>query len=101
MELKMEEVEVKWIHAIQVWWSWLWRTMVIVLPLSLLVGIIAGFIMSALSIDIQENTFFIQIVGGSIGIYFSVSVMKKILNKSFNGYRIALVKVETSSEIDA
>jgi ABC-type multidrug transport system permease subunit len=101
MELKMEEVEVKWIHAIQVWWSWLWRTMVIVLPSSLLVGIITGFIMSALSIDIQENTFFIQIVGGSIGIYSSVSVMKKILNKSFNGYRIALVKVETSSEIDA
>ena len=97
----MEEVEVKWIHAVQVWWSWLWRTMIIVLPVSFLVGMVAGLIMSALSIDIQENAFFLQIIGGSIGIYFSVSVLKKILNKSFNGYRIALVKVDSSSEIDA
>ncbi len=97
----MEEVEVKWIHAIQVWWSWLWRTMVIVLPLSLLVGGVAGFIMGVLSINVQENAFFLQIVGGCIGIYFSVSVMKKILSKSFNGYRIALVKIDTSTEIDA
>jgi ABC-type multidrug transport system permease subunit len=101
MELKMEEVEVKWIHAIQVWWSWLWRTMIIVLPLSLLAGMVAGFIMSALSIDIQENAFFLQMMGGSIGVYFSVSVMKKILSKTFNGYRIALVKVDASADIDA
>ncbi len=97
----MEEVEVKWIHATQVWWSWFWRTMIIVLPVSFLVGVITGLIMSSLSIDIQENIFLLQIVGGSIGIYFSVSMMKKILNKSFNGYRIALVKVDSPAEIDA
>jgi ABC-type multidrug transport system permease subunit len=97
----MEEVEVKWIHAIQVWWSWLWRTMVLVLPISFLVGIVAGFIMVALDIDIQANTIFLQLVGGGVGIYFSIRVMKKILSKSFNGYRIALVKVDASTEIDA
>jgi len=26
VEFEMYEIEVKWIHAIQVWWSWLWRT---------------------------------------------------------------------------
>ena len=97
----MEEVEVKWIHAIQVWWSWLWRTMIFVLPISFLIGIVAGFIMISLDIDIQSNTFFLQLLGGCVGIYFSISIMKKILSKSFNGYRIALIKVEPSAEIDA
>ena len=97
----MEEVEVKWIHAIQVWWSWLWRTMVLVLPISFLIGIVAGIIMVALDIDIQANTMFLQLVGGCVGIYFSIRVMKKILSKPFNGYRIALIKVDAPTEIDA
>jgi ABC-type multidrug transport system permease subunit len=101
MRLKMEEIEVKWIHAVQVWWSWLWRTMIIVLPVSFLVGMLAGVMMAALNLDVQKNAFLIQIVGAFIGIYFSISVMRKILNKSFNGYRIALIKVDASTEIDA
>ena len=97
----MEEVEVKWIHAIQVWWSWLWRTMAYVLPLSFLVGIVVGISFNALGINIQENIFIPQLMGGVIGICFSVKIMKKILSKTFNGYRIALIKVDTSAEIDA
>jgi len=97
----MEEVEVKWIHAIQVWWSWLWRTMVWVLPISFAMGIIVGIAFNILGINIQENTIYIQIVGGAIGIYFSVKIMKNILGKTFGGYRIALIKVDTSTKIDA
>lgn len=97
----MEEIEVKWTHAAQVWWSWAWRTTILALPVSFLVGMIMGFIMSALGIDILENAIFLQLIGVGIGLYFSVSVMKKILKKSFNGYRIALVKVDASEEISA
>lgn len=101
MGLKMEEVEVKWIHAVQVWWSWLWRTMIFVLPVSFLVGMLAGVIMAALNLDLQKNAYLLQIVGAGIGIFFSIRVMRKILNKSFNGYRIALIKVDSSTETDA
>jgi len=97
----MEEVEVKWIHAIQVWWSWLWRTMVFVLPFSVLAGIVVGIVFSLLSINIQEYILIPQALGGVIGIYFSVRIMKKILSKTFNGYRIALIKVSPSDQIDA
>lgn len=97
----MEEVEVKWIHAIQVWWSWLWRTMAFVLPLSFLAGMFVGIAFVALGINIQEYLFIPQIVGGLIGLYFSIKILKKILNKTFNGYRIALIKVDSPSNIDA
>lgn len=97
----MEEIEVKWSHALHVWWSWLWRTMAWVLPISFLTGVFTGIVMSILSIDVNDNLVFPQVLGGAIGIYFSVKVMKLILNKSFNGYRIALIKIEKPSEIDA
>lgn len=97
----MEEVDVKWIHALQVWWSWLWRTMIWVLPISFMMGVLAGITFNMLGINIEENIIFIQLIGGVIGFYFSVKIMKNILSKRFNGYRIALIKVEKSAELDA
>jgi len=97
----MEEIEVKWSHAIQIWWSWCWRTMVIVSPLSFLVGVAAGIIMTILNIDIEKNTLPLQVIGLCIGFYFSIRVLKMILGKSFNGYRIALIKKDTVVEGDA
>jgi hypothetical protein len=97
----MEEIEVRWIHAIQVWWSWLWRTIVIAFPLSCLLAMLASITDNALHLDIQEYVLIPQMASLCLWIYFPVSVLKKILSKSFNGYRIALVKVDTSAEIDA
>ena len=97
MELKMEEIEVRWIHAIQVWWSWLWRTIVIAFPLSCLLVMLFDMLVEELNPDIQEYVFIPQMASLCLWIYFPVSVLKKILSKSFNGYRIALIKVDTSA----
>ncbi|WP_199609523.1 hypothetical protein [Flocculibacter collagenilyticus] len=97
----MEEIEVKWIHAMQVWWSWFWRTMVWVLPVSFIIGVIVGVMFNVLDLSMYDNIYLIQMFGGAIGIYFSIKVMKKVLNKTFKGYRIALIKVDSSTEIDA
>ena len=94
----MEEIEVRWIHAIQVMWSWLWRTVAIVFLVSLLIAAIGGFTMAVLKIDGQEEyAIYPQMIGWCLWTFISVSVLKKILSKSFNGYRIALIKVDTSA----
>lgn len=97
----MEELEVTWTYAIKLWWSLLWRSLIFILPASILAGIVIGVIFSIISVNIQEYIYIPQLFGAAIGIYLSVRAMKIILTKTFKGYRIALIKVEAPNELDA
>ncbi|MBC3766049.1 hypothetical protein [Neptunicella marina] len=90
----MQEIEVSWKIALRIWWSISWRTAVIILPTTFLVGAILGFGMALFSIPIEPNKIYLQLLGASISIVLSVWILKWVLGKSFNGYRIAIVKHE-------
>jgi type III secretory pathway component EscS len=88
----MEELTVTWTKAIRIWWSWFWRSMAYTLPVAFLFGFIVGISGQATNIDATTMAFITQLSGGLIGVFFAIFALKRVLAKSFNGYRIALVK---------
>lgn len=94
----MEEIEVRWMHAVRLWWAWLWRTMLMALPVSMAAGFVIGFMLSVSGKNVVDYEVFFQLLGMAIWTYFSITVMKKILTMSFGDFRIALIRVKTTSD---
>lgn len=90
----MEEIEVTWTYAVRVWWGWFWRATLWIIPASFVAGLILGIIFMAIGVDIEAYMWIANLVGGAIGVYFSVAMMKKILSRKFHGFRLALIKTE-------
>lgn len=88
----MEEIKVTWKYAAKVWWSWSWRAMLWIVPTSMVVGVVFGFSMAVADIPAESYQIYLQVIGAVIGLFFGIYTMKVILNKNFNGYRIALIK---------
>jgi hypothetical protein len=89
----MEEIQVTWKHAIKIWWSWLWRAVLWTLPTAMALGFIVGLMMASYGIPIEPYQLYLQAVGGCIGVFFGIYALKIVLTKkSFNGFRIVLVK---------
>ena len=61
----------------------------------------AGIVVTILNVDIEKYTLPLQAVGLCVGVYFSIRIMKWLLGQSFNGYRIALVKTDVTTDSDA
>jgi len=88
----MEEIEITWLRASRIWWSWAWRTMLWTIFTAILFGIIIGFVIAIMGIPIEPFTPYIQTFGASIGIFFGILAFKIILAKRFNGFRIVLLR---------
>ncbi|GAB3014120.1 hypothetical protein [Bowmanella dokdonensis] len=92
----MEEIKVTWKYAVRIWWSWVWRAMLWTFPTALLVGFLMGFILSIAGVSTEPYQPYLQLIGALIGIFFGIYAVKVVMTKRFNGYRIALVKTDTT-----
>lgn len=86
----MEKIEVTWGATLRVWWSYVWRTMLFSGILGCILGFIGGFVVGAMGKPELGGT-----VGGILGyigsIPVSIWVLKKILNKKYKEFSVALI----------
>ena len=91
----MEEVEVTWGNTLPVWWSFAWRATVFGAIGGGVLGFIAGIVLGVIG-RLDLATVVGAIAGYAAAIPVSMWCMKHILNKSFNGYSVRLVKNEAT-----
>jgi hypothetical protein len=86
----MEELEVTWKRASIIWWSLLWRWVLF----SALAGLIAGFVIGLAMVAfgvVEGAEVYGRIAGVVVGIPVGIWVVKTVLVKEFNRFRIVLV----------
>lgn len=109
-ETSPHEVEVTTKRLLKVWWAFLWRSVLVTIgamAVSMVVGAVVGaalgFVMHLGGYGTEE----IQIVarpvgmvlGGLIGVGFSIIPVKLLLGKSFGEFRLVLVS-NTEEQIE-
>ena len=90
----MQEVEVTFGRAAQVWWAWFWRAMGFALLFSFISGLVIGFAGHFAGLSPQQIMPISMILGASIGVVVSIWMMAKILKKNFGSFRIALIQTK-------
>jgi hypothetical protein len=103
MELFMEsgamEVEITWGRAAKVWWAFWWRTVLIALPASMILGGCAGgvigFFLGMLGVPLDVISTVGGVMGFVLGLGVSIVPMKMILGKNFGGFRLSLIQTST------
>ena len=90
----MQEVEVTFGRAAQIWWAWLWRSMLFTILFSFLSGFVIGMLGHLIGLDPKQMIPVNMLLGAVIGVIVSIWIMTKILKKNFGSFRIALVKTE-------
>jgi type III secretory pathway component EscS len=88
----MQELEVTFGRASQVWWAFTWRAMLYALLSGAIIGVVVGLICAVLGFDPQRLLPFNLLLGAVVGILASIWVISKILNKKFSSFRIALIQ---------
>lgn len=91
LKTEMKFVEVTWIRAFKVWWSFTWRSTLY----SFLVGLVIAFI-SVFAAKISEDPQIVNaaslIIVFGCTIYIAVAVMGIVLKKEWSDFRIALIE---------
>jgi hypothetical protein len=86
------ELDVTWEHATKVWWSSFWRSLLY----SIIAGSIAGFLIGVIAgiFDVPDRASDILsiVVGAVLAIPVNIWVMRIILQKSWSGFRLAVVR---------
>jgi len=91
----METVEVTWSNTLTIWWSYIWRCILISMVVGFILGAIGGVV-----VGVMGKPDLGAMVGGILGylgsIPVSIYVMKVILNKKYNKFSIALVSQQNT-----
>lgn len=87
----MNEVEVTWKRAVKVWWSLFWKVALISVGLSFLIGMLLGFLGTAAGVAPTALRLISYLIGGAVGVFVGVAVLKSVLTKTFSDFRIVLV----------
>ena len=89
------ELEITWKRAARVWWSYLWRNLIAIV-VSMLLGFIAGYILSSImdmfGASTEKVQFVVTPIGGIIGLLISIVPIKMILGKDFGEFRLVLLQ---------
>jgi ABC-type uncharacterized transport system permease subunit len=91
-DLIMVEVELTWGRVVKVWWSLLWRGLLLAFLVGAVLGFIIGFVGGVARIDKTIISRLCLMVGALSGIPVGLWVLKKVLQKKFGDFRIALLK---------
>jgi len=97
----MEEIENTWKRAAVFWWAFSWRSLLYVLPATMILGALAGAIFVAISVPIEPYAIYFNIVGGFVWLAISLWIIKSLLSKSFGGFRVALIKVNREDSLQS
>lgn len=88
----MQELEVTFSRAAQIWWAWFWRATLFALLIGAAIGFVVGFIAAILGFHPQQIAPITVSLGAIVGIVVSIWVQSKILKKKFSSFRIVLVQ---------
>ena len=100
----MNEIQPTFKHALRVWWSFLWRNLLMILASMVLGGItgaILGFVLAALGVPVHTIRLVAGPVGAVIGLVLSVFPVYWILGKDFGSFRLILVSKVPARELEA
>ncbi|WP_162934947.1 hypothetical protein [Pseudomonas cavernae] len=89
----MQEVEVTFGRAAQVWWAWLWRALLLSLLFSFIAGLIIGLAGQLAGISPRQIVPINMLLGAFIGVYVSIWILSKTLKKKFRSFRIAFIQI--------
>ncbi|KPK41934.1 MAG: hypothetical protein AMJ78_04160 [Omnitrophica WOR_2 bacterium SM23_29] len=84
-------VEVTWMHALKVWWSFTWRVLIYGFIGGFIIGLVLGFIMAMMGASPAAVNNACRIGGFIIGIPIGIAVVKIVLQKKYSDFRIALI----------
>jgi hypothetical protein len=87
----MSEIEVNLEKTIAIWWSFLWRTVLVSAVVGAVLGGIGGFIVGATG-NPQMSASVGALLGWLGSIPVSIWALKSALSKKHGGYRVALLK---------
>ena len=96
----MDTVEMTWLRTFKIWWYWLWRAML----MTFIVALIAGFILGLVLAPFIESPATLKVIGnligGAIGVFFGLLVLKSVPEKRFSDFRVILVSNDFDDEVD-
>ena len=87
----MQELEVTFGRAAQVWWAWFWRSTLFALLASSVVGFTFGFIRASLGFHGSALPVSFTL-GAVVGVLVSILVLAKVLKMKFSSFRLVLVQ---------
>lgn len=92
--------EATWGIALRMWWWYTWRSVLVALSGSFILGFMIGVIFSVIGINEQ----IISILAGSVGFIFGsfigVLFFKHMLGKKFKGFTLVLLKAGEERALD-
>lgn len=91
----MRELEVTWGRAVQVWWAYLWRSFLYAILPCVVVGGVIGAVMALNKVPVEQHLWELRLVGFLIATPMAIWVTKVLLSKTFSGFRIALIEVNS------
>lgn len=88
----MEKIEVTLPIALKVWWSFTWRSLLLVFLGTMVLSIVAVFILEIFALSKETITTFVGIFAFVVSIPLQGYVMKKVLNKKYKTFSIVLIR---------
>jgi ABC-type glycerol-3-phosphate transport system permease component len=91
------EMEITWARATRVWWSYLWRSLLMAVGGFIggaVVGGIIGFAMALAGASVTTIQFVTAPIGLLLGLGLSIIPVKLILGKNFGEFRLVLVSTQ-------
>lgn len=95
-EQNMQELDLTWGRSMRVWWLMVWRGAVGGLVFGVIVGAITGFVIAMLQGSIQTITVVSATLGYTVGLVWSMFVVRMALAKRYKEFRFALVPPASS-----
>jgi hypothetical protein len=86
-----EGLEVTWGRATRVWWSIMWRTVVVSFLAAFALGVIVGVVGAASGLPAGFVRGASTLIGVVIGLTVSIWAVKKGLTRSFADFRVVLL----------
>lgn len=92
------ELEITFGRLMRVWWAWFWRNVLILifglLPVSLVLGLIVGFLMGLAGVQPGVGRWISMGLGMLVGAVASIIPIWLILGERYGNFRLVLVAAE-------
>ena len=94
MEQSNQKIEATWSIALKIFWSWLWPTVLLGIPVGIISGFICGFVFSIAGLDKTLGLNITFLLNFILGFIISLFYLKKIICKKFNNFSLILINCE-------
>lgn len=89
---RMQEVEVTFERAAQIWWAYVWRNLLLCALAGFVIGFIIGVVGAVAGFTPLERNVLIWFFALPSAIGISIWVLMRVLKKKFRTFRIVLVQ---------